>query len=98
MKKIAACPFLVAAVALLSLASPARAGTLDASVDPFFTPESAFTNNTIAVDTTISHGALVRVVGNATVTPDATINPYFSFGGGFVSNAGDIFSAAYRFS
>ena len=55
--------------AALALAYPARAGTLLVEDGPNFTPEGSFTNNTIEVDTTIGEGALIHIIGSATVTP-----------------------------
>ena len=70
MKKITACLLLAATAALLSLASPARAGilTLDDG-SPTFTPPDNFSNNTIIANTVVS-GGLIDLTGKTTMTPN----------------------------
>lgn len=100
MKKIAGCSLIAATAALLSLTSPATAGILNLESGPNFTPETAFTNNTIMALTTVGEGALIRLTGGATVTPppidpsQATVD----ISGTFSASAGEVFSAAYSFS
>lgn len=99
MKKIARSSLIAAAAALLSLTSPATAGTLTVDDGPNFVPDTAFTNNTIVIDTTIGEGALVRITGGATVAPtDASNQATIDLSGSFSANATDIFSSAYSFS
>ena len=71
MKKITLSSLLAALAALLALASPATAGTLTITSGPTFTPDTAFTNNTIQIDTIVV-GGLVHILGGATITPDAS--------------------------
>ena len=73
----------------------APAGTITITSGPTFTPESAFTNNTIVVDT--SQGSLAHVEGGATVTPDASNQVMATISGTYSANAGDVFSLAYSF-
>jgi hypothetical protein len=73
----------------------APAGTITITSGPTFTPESAFTNNTIVVDT--SQGSLTQVSGNATITPDATNQVTAEISGTYSANPGDVFSLAYSF-
>ncbi len=73
----------------------APAGTLAITSGPTFTPESAFTNNTIVVDT--SQGSVAHVSGSTTVTPDATNQVTIAISGTYSANAGDLFSLAYNF-
>jgi hypothetical protein len=98
MKKLAPFSFIAALAALLSLASPATAGLLVVNSGPTFTPESAFTNNTIIVDTTMLAGALVHIDGGATITPDESNQVSVAIGGTFTANQGDLFSGAYSFT
>jgi len=98
MKKLAACSFVAALAALFSLASPATAGVLVVNSGPTFIPESAFTNNTIMVDTTMLEGGLVHIDGGATITPDASNQVSVAIGGTFTANPGDVFSGAYSFT
>ncbi len=98
MKKLAFYSFIAALAALLSSASPATAGLLVVNSGPTFTPESAFTNNTIVVDTTMLEGGLVHIDGGATITPDASNQVSVAIGGTFTANQGDLFSGAYSFT
>lgn len=96
MKKILSLAVTVAAVTLFSI--PALAGilTLDPS-SPVFTPPEDFTNNTIMVST-LDEGGLVDVEGGATIAPTTSSTAEIAISGTFSADAGDIFSAAYRFS
>ena len=78
-----------------SQSGPAPAGIVTIISGPTFTPESAFTNNTIVVDT--SQGSLAHVEGGATITPDASNQVMATISGTYSANAGDIFSLAYSF-
>ena len=98
MKKLAACSFVAAFAALLSLASPATAGMLVVNSGPTFTPESAFTDNTIIIDTPMLESGLVHIDGGATITPDASNQVSVAIGGTFTANPGDLFSGAYSFT
>jgi len=71
MKKLVAGTLTAALAALLSYASPMFAGSFTVATGPTFTPDTAFTNNTIAIDATTG-AELIRVNGGATITPDAT--------------------------
>jgi hypothetical protein len=97
MKKIALSSLIATSAALLSLASPATAGILNVTSGPNFTPDTAFTNNTIVVDTIVV-GGLVHLIGSATVTPDATNMATIDVSGNYSADAGDLFSAAYSFT
>jgi hypothetical protein len=96
MKKLVAGTLTAALAALLSYASPMFAGSFTVATGPTFTPDTAFTNNTIAIDATTG-AELIRVNGGATITPDATNQAMISLDGGYSADAGDIFSAAYSF-
>ena len=87
-----------ATAALLTLASPATAGilTLDDG-SPTYTPDSAFTNNTIVVDTVVV-GGLIHVVGGVTVNAVGTNNAMIDVSGTYSADAGDTFSIAYSFT
>ncbi len=100
MKKITASTLVVAAAAaLLSLASPASAGmlTLDDN-NPVFTPEGAFSDNTIEADMTIGFGALIHLEGTTTITPDETNTASVAVTGTYSALTGDFFSVAYKFA
>src|SRR5262245_34931310 len=73
----------------------APAGIITITSGPTFTPESAFANNTIVVDT--SQGSLAHVEGGATITPDASNQVMATISGTYSANAGDVFSLAYSF-
>ena len=73
----------------------APAGIITITSGPTFTPESAFTNNTITVDT--SQGSLAHAEGGATITPDATNQVTIAISGTYSASAGDLFSLAYNF-
>ena len=71
----------------------APAGIITITSGPTFTPESAFTDNTIVVDT--SQGSLAHAEGGATITPDASNQVTATISGTYSANAGDVFSLAY---
>ena len=99
MKKLRITSLMAVAAAALALAYPARAGTLVVEDGPNFTPEGSFTNNTIEVDTTIGEGALIHIIGSATVTPpEGSDIVSIDVSGSYSANAGDMFSGAYSFS
>ena len=99
MKTTTALSLVAVAAALLSSASPATAGNLILDqTSPTFTPDTAFTNNTIVIQTTIPFGPGINVNGGATITPDATNQAEIEVHGTYSADAGDIFSAAYSFT
>jgi hypothetical protein len=99
MKKFKITSLMAVAAAALALASPARAGTLLVEDGPNFTPEGSFTNNTIEVDTTIGEGALIHIVGGATITPpEGSDVVSIDVSGSYSASEGDMFSGAYSFS
>jgi hypothetical protein len=99
MKKLRITSLMAAAAAALALANPAPAGTLVVEDGPNFTPEGSFTNNTIQVDVTIGEGALIHIIGGATITPpEASDIVSIDVSGTYSANAGDMFSGAYSFS
>jgi hypothetical protein len=103
MKKISATSLFAAVAALLSLASPAVAGTLTVNAPgPIFTPDTAFINNTIQVEV-ISNppgvmGDLARISGGATVSPPGTNLARVDISGTYSANPGDTASVAYAFT
>jgi hypothetical protein len=104
MKKLIASSLSAAVAALLSLASPATAGTLTVTSGdvPIFTPDTAFTNNTIQVEV-ISNpagvtGDVVRISGGGTVTPPLTNMAAVDIAGTYSALAGDMVSVAYAFT
>ncbi len=96
MKKLVAGTFTAGFAALLSLATPMLAGSFTVTTGPTFTPDTAFTNNTITVDTTIGT-ELIRILGAATITPDATNQASIDLSGTYSADAGDMLSIAYSF-
>ena len=98
MKKITACSLLAVTAALLSLASPARAGilTLDEG-SPTFSPPENFSENTITVDTIVV-GGLIHLEGTTTLMPDNGNSATIMVSGTFSAAAGEIFSIAYKFA
>ena len=97
MKKITFFSLIAALAALLSFATPATAGILNLTSGPTFTPDSAFTNNTIKANTIVV-GGLIDLVGGATVTPDDSNTAMIAITGDYSADAGDIFSVAYSFT
>lgn len=97
MKKTNLLAFSAAAAALLALASPSRAGILNLTSGPTFTPNTSFSNNTIMADTTISPD-LIHISGAATVVPDASNMAAIDLAGTYDADAGDKFSVAYSFT
>ena len=94
MKKL----LLVATLTALFLsAGPARAGILTVTSGPNFTPDTAFTNNTIVVDTVVL-GGLIHVIGGATITPDAANQVTIDLSGDYSADVGDLLTAAYSFT
>lgn len=89
-------PLSTVAVALLAFASPSHGAILNLENGPNFTPEAAFTNNTIVANTTVS-GGLIDLQGSATVTPVAnTVS--IDLSGSYGAEAGEKFSVAYSFT
>jgi hypothetical protein len=102
MKKLKVYSLIAAGAALLAFATPAFAGTLTVTSGPTFTPDTAFTNNTINVVTLHSPpgvtGDLVKLSGTATITPPASNSATVDIAGSYSANAGDLLSAAYSFT
>lgn len=94
--------YLIAALAALTGASTAAAGTLTVSTGPIFTPETAFSNNTIRADRIQNapgvNGDVIRMSGGATVTPGGATSVSISFSGNYTANTGDLASVAYSFT
>ncbi len=90
-------PFSTMAAALLAFASPGHAGILTLDSGPNFTPQAAFTDNTIIADTTVS-GGLIHLAGTTTITPDSTNTASIDVSGTFSGDVGDKFSVAYEFA
>lgn len=99
MKKLNVYSLIVTAATLLAFATPAFAGTLTITSGPTFTPSAAFTNNTIRVETLHSPpgvtGDLVKLSGDATITPPASNSASIDIAGSYSANAGDLVSAAF---
>ena len=96
MKKLAVLSLSAVLAAFLSQASPMLAGSFTVATGPTFTPDRAFTNNTIALDTTVG-SELVRVNGGATIDPTGVAQATIALTGGYSADAGDILSAAFSF-
>jgi len=96
MKKILSLAVAAAAVTFFSGRAIAGVLTLDPG-SPTFTPPENFTNNTIMVST-IDEGGKVDVEGGATIAPTNGTTADIAISGTFTADAGDIPSAAYRFS
>ena len=86
----------------LLLAFPAVAGTLTITSGPTFTPDTAFTNNTITVQVFSNPpgvtGDLAKISGGVTVTPGTAQSVSAEAAGNYSANAGDIASVAYSFT
>ena len=102
MKKLKVYSLIAAGAALLAFATPAFAGTLTVTSGPTFTPDAAFTDNTIRVETFHSPpgvtGDLVRLSGAATITQPASNSAMVDIAGSYSANAQDLLSAAYSFT
>ena len=101
MKKNIPFLFLAAAAAFCLAGGSVRAGTLTLDAgSPSYIPPEAFTNNTIAVDTTIGDPGLIHLSGGVTVAPIdlPPISATVEVSGTFSADAGDKFSVAYRFA
>ena len=96
MKKLAVLSLSAVLAAFLSQASPMLAGSFTVATGPTFTPDGAFTNNTISLDTTVG-SELVRVHGGATIDPTVGAQATIALTGGYSADAGDILSAAFSF-
>jgi len=97
MKKNTSFLLLAAAAAFCLAGGSVRAGTLTLDEgSPSYVPPEAFTNNTIAVDTTI--GDLIHLSGAVTVAPTSGNTAMVEVGGTFSADSGDKFSVAYRFA
>lgn len=101
MKRISRSSVVAAFAAIFSVAS-ASAGTLTITSGPTFTPDTAFTNNTITVAVIPNPpgvmGDLVRISGGATVVPPPTNVVTVDIAGDYSANAGDTVSVAYAFT
>ena len=102
MKKLKVYSFIAAGAALLAFATPVFAGTFIVTSGPTFTPNAAFTDNTIKVETFHNppgvSGDLVRISGGATIAPPASNSAAVDIAGSYSANAGDLLSAAYSFT
>jgi hypothetical protein len=102
MNKLKVYSLIAAVSALLAITTPASAGTLTVTSGPTFTPDAAFTNNTIKVETLHNPpnvtGDLVKISGDATITPPASNSATVDIAGNYSANAGEIVSAAYSFT
>jgi hypothetical protein len=98
MKKLAVYSLLAASTALLSLASPAKAGvlTLDDG-SPSYTPPANFSDNTLVADT-IVEGGLIHLNGTTTVMPSEGDTATITVSGSYTAAAGEKFSIAYKFA
>ena len=86
------------AAGLLAFASSSFAGILNIESGPTFAPQTAFTDNTITVNTTVE-GGLIALQGTATITPPADTNTVsIDLSGNYSAEAGEKFSLAYSFS
>ncbi len=91
MKKIAATSLIAAAAALLASANPATAGNLILNeTSPTFTPDTAFTNNTIVIQTTVEFSTFINLNGGATITPDASNQAEILSGVGETTGIGQV--------
>jgi hypothetical protein len=102
MKKLKVYSLIAAGAALSAFATPAFAGTLTVTSGPTFTPDAAFTDNTIRVETFHSPpgvtGDLVKLSGAATITQPASNSAMVDIAGSYSANAQDLLSAAYSFT
>ncbi|MBA3650192.1 MAG: hypothetical protein H0W66_01605 [Chthoniobacterales bacterium] len=98
MKKLVAYSFVAAAAALLSLASPLKAGilTLDDG-SPTYTPPANFSDNTLVANTIIV-GGLIDITGTTTVMPAEGNTATIAVSGSYSAEVGEIFSVAYKFA
>lgn len=85
------------AAGMLAFAGTSSAGIINVDSGPTFTPESAFTNNTIVLNTTIE-GGLIDLKGSATVTSPDSNSALIDVEGNYSADAGETFSVAYSFS
>ena len=97
MSKKSLLPLGALAAGLLAFAGTSSAGILNVDNGPTFTPDTAFTNNTIMVNTTVD-GGLIDLQGTATVTPPDTNMVSIDLTGNYSADAGEKFSVAYSFS
>lgn len=94
---------LVAAVAsaiCLSIVGT-RAGTLDITSGPSFSPSNVFTNNSIAAeveDLAGNSGQVLRFTGSSDVAPNSSPAPTISVNGKYTATGTDIASVAYNFT
>ncbi|MGI8956966.1 MAG: hypothetical protein ACR2II_08645 [Chthoniobacterales bacterium] len=98
MKKLVAYSVVAATAALLSSASPRKAGvlTLDDG-SPTYTPPANFSDNTLVANTIIV-GGLIDVTGTTTVMPAEGNTATIAVSGNYSAEVGDIFSVAYKFA
>ncbi len=98
MKKLVAYSFVAATAALLSLASPLKAGilTLDDG-SPTYTPPANFSDNTLVANTIVV-GGLIDITGTTTVMPAEGNTATIAVSGSYSAETGEIFSVAYKFA
>ena len=97
MKKIAY-SLLAVTAALLTLASPARAGVLNLEDgSPTFTPPENFIENMLVTNTVVV-GGLINITGTTTVVPAQGNTATIAVAGTYSAEAGEKFSVAYRFA
>ncbi len=97
MKKIA-CSLLAVSAALLTLASPARAGVLNLEDgSPTYTPPENFIENMLETNTIVV-GGLINITGTTTVVPTEGNTATIAVAGTYSAEAGDKFSIAYKFA
>jgi hypothetical protein len=90
-------PLLITAGALFCLCSRTIAGILMVPNGISFTPDSSFTNNTIALEIT-DQGALIHLTGGATVVADPSNPVTITITGSYYADTGDLFSGQFTFT
>ena len=85
------------AVIILGSIPTLRAGALTVGLGPVLSPDSAFTNTDIQVDSSVQN-PLVHLSGTTTITPDETGLATIEVFGTYANGDGDRFSTAYSFT
>lgn len=97
-----ACLVVFAATAFCAGSISAFGGTLTVTSGPILTPASAFTNNTIKVETLHNppgvSGDVTKLSGSATIVPPSSNTAMVEVSGTYTANPGDLISAAYSFT